>query len=814
MDKDSRVLGKGTSGTVRQGIKRDKDSSSASAASDIAASAAAPTVFVAVKSMPRADFTTEATLRQLDREVRIQRMVGGHPNILPLLGGPFLDDSEVHLVLPFCSGGELYEAISSSGAADSFITEPCAVALVKMMVNAVAFCHSKGVCHRDLKPQNFLFESKPCLLGTSSSSSSSSSSSPASSLHGLPALLLCDFGLAETVGTPDDPHRETMDEMCGTFNYMAPEVFGKCYTRCADLWSLGVIAHILLLGRPPYKPRVRHAFERDPAKRRQAVPLPIVWAEEDWADRSPMAQAFVAGLLCEDPFTRTTADAAQRHPWLLQEEEEEEEEEEEGEGGACREASINMQEHQVVVGGGGGGGGAGAAAARSHIVGRQLGEKQKDSKQRERGGEEAAGGSDSGGDDLLPPPPPPSRAPLLERQDSLFAKFGDFQWYVAQEKLHTAAIRVASKLVTAAEVRQMKVMFVAMDVSQTGRLTENDILAATQAAGVGTVGLGGAIGDLGKADDAAGDGAKAAARKLFRAMDVKERGEVQYYDFQAFVLRKNMLGVGHSIWQIAAELCAQEDGGAAVGGGANEAAGAAGAAGAAETAAGGTLGPSTAASSPVPEAVPMRRIEDALGVDHGSLWLLVNALLPEVEWPSSPSSSSLISLSVFAQLLEKVLSDDVISQAVHRLGAAASMARPPVVGRQGSGSSRQDSDIDVAAAAAAAGGGRGGAGEGLGATGGTAGSDSGAGAGGSGCDAALEVHVGITCDVCDCFPIIGTRFKCDGCENFDMCEECLRDGEHRHDPAHSFSRMPVNPERIRRRQSDLIAMLKEHADTR
>eukprot|EP00947_MAST-08B_sp_MAST-8B-sp1_P005821 g5821.t1 len=429
---------------------------------------------------------------------RIQRMVGGHPNILPLLGGPFLDDSEVHLVLPFCSGGELYEAISS-GAADSFITEPCAVALVKMM----------------------------------------------------------------TVGTPDDPHRETMDEMCGTFNYMAPEVFGKCYTRCADLWSLGVIAHILLLGRPPYKPRVRHAFERDPAKRRQAVPLPIVWAEEDWADRSPMAQAFVAGLLCEDPFTRTTADAAQRHPWLLQEEEEEEEE------------------------------------------------------------------------------------------DSLFAKFGDFQWYVAQEKLHTAAIRVASKLVTAAEVRQMKVMFVAMDVSQTGRLTENDILAATQAAGVGTVGLGGAIGDLGKADDAAGDGAKAAARKLFRAMDVKERGEVQYYDFQAFVLRKNMLGVGHSIWQIAAELCAQEDGGAAVGGGANEAAGAAGAAGAAETAAGGTLGPSTAASSP-----------------------------------------------------------------------------------------------------------------------------------------------------------------CDGCENFDMCEECLRDGEHRHDAAHSFSRVPVNPERIRRRQSDLIAMLKEHADTR
>ena len=84
--------------------------------------------------------------------------------------------------------------------------------------------HSKGIIHRDLKPENIMLEEdknyKNCKL--------------------------IDFGLSTKI--KDQPETELM----GTIYYIAPEVLKGSYNEKADIWSLGVLAFILLSGIPPF----------------------------------------------------------------------------------------------------------------------------------------------------------------------------------------------------------------------------------------------------------------------------------------------------------------------------------------------------------------------------------------------------------------------------------------------------------------------------------------------------------------------------------------------------------------------------------
>ena len=101
-------------------------------------------------------------------------------------------------------------------------------------------------------------------------------------------------------------------KVCGSTFFVAPEVLSKHYTRgSCDVWSVGVIMHILLSGRPPFKGSSEISIRRN--IRKQYLDL----SSPHWQNVSTEAKNQLSQLLVKDPASRLTATQALRHRWLL-----------------------------------------------------------------------------------------------------------------------------------------------------------------------------------------------------------------------------------------------------------------------------------------------------------------------------------------------------------------------------------------------------------------------------------------------------------------------------------------------------------------
>ena len=77
-----------------------------------------------------------------------------HPNIVRL-EEVYESQSEIYLVQELCLGGDLFDRLDEQP--DYCYTEGQCARLVKQMLCAVRYLHSRGIVHRDLKLENFLF---------------------------------------------------------------------------------------------------------------------------------------------------------------------------------------------------------------------------------------------------------------------------------------------------------------------------------------------------------------------------------------------------------------------------------------------------------------------------------------------------------------------------------------------------------------------------------------------------------------------------------------------------------------------------------
>eukprot|EP00611_Tribonema_gayanum_P000255 TRINITY_DN1017_c1_g3_i2.p1 TRINITY_DN1017_c1_g3~~TRINITY_DN1017_c1_g3_i2.p1 ORF type:complete len:671 (-),score=223.46 TRINITY_DN1017_c1_g3_i2:443-2455(-) len=218
---------------------------------------------------------------KLYAEVSAMRVGGGHPHVVRLRE-VFYANRYVYLVMDMCGGGELFNLVTATRGPCA--PEPEMASMLSDMLSAVAYLHRHRIVHRDIKLENWMLS----VPGDSSS------------------LKLIDFGLSRHFGGDG----ETMYQAVGSTYYVAPEVLLGNYTEACDLWSMGVIAYMMLSGAPPFW------GSNDVQVRAKIIQGHYEMPPALFGATSPVAQDFVRRLLTLDASARMTAEQALAHPFL------------------------------------------------------------------------------------------------------------------------------------------------------------------------------------------------------------------------------------------------------------------------------------------------------------------------------------------------------------------------------------------------------------------------------------------------------------------------------------------------------------------
>ena len=156
--------------------------------------------------------------------------------------------------------------------------------------------HSKNIMHRDLKPENILFKDEQnyeCVIG--------------------------DFGLAQFADS-----EEYLFVRCGTPGYVAPEVINikdmkTKYTPICDIFSLGIIFHLLVFGKSIFKGKTYNEVLNE----NRLCFFDLDSAEYENVD--DLTMDLLKKMLKINPEERITAEQALNHPFFKEETEDEEE---------------------------------------------------------------------------------------------------------------------------------------------------------------------------------------------------------------------------------------------------------------------------------------------------------------------------------------------------------------------------------------------------------------------------------------------------------------------------------------------------------
>jgi serine/threonine-protein kinase len=174
---------------------------------------------VAIKILPRDMLDNLVTRARFKREIKLIASLE-HPAIVPVYDVGGEDNHQPFFVMRYMSGGSLTEMIKNG----RFSLRDAAL-VIERLASALDHAHSRGVIHRDIKPDNVLFDT---------------SNNP----------YISDFGVAKFT---ESMVSSTNQEVIGTPAYISPEqALGEDVDHRADIYGLGAMLYEMLTGERPF----------------------------------------------------------------------------------------------------------------------------------------------------------------------------------------------------------------------------------------------------------------------------------------------------------------------------------------------------------------------------------------------------------------------------------------------------------------------------------------------------------------------------------------------------------------------------------
>jgi serine/threonine-protein kinase len=207
-----------------------------------------------------------------------------HPNVLDVFDFGQLENGCFYLAMEFLDGNDLADELQRARV----LTAPRALPIAMQICRALQAAHSKGVVHRDMKPENVFLQR---------------------TADGEEIVKIVDFGIAQLKPTNEEAHAESTKHrkltktgmIFGTPEYMAPEqASGKHADLRCDIYAVGIILYELFTGTVPF---TGETFLGVLTRHLNEVPAPMRTVFPDLQISGELEQVIMRAL-AKDPLQR------------------------------------------------------------------------------------------------------------------------------------------------------------------------------------------------------------------------------------------------------------------------------------------------------------------------------------------------------------------------------------------------------------------------------------------------------------------------------------------------------------------------------
>ncbi|KAG7372465.1 serine/threonine protein kinase [Nitzschia inconspicua] len=236
------------------------------------------------------------------QEIAAMQLIGNeHPHVMGVIEVLF-DGSNLNVVMPYAGSGDLFQMLQDSQERGTGFSEPEARYWFRQIMDGVKHLHNKGVCHRDLSPENVMIDSNNSLI--------------------------IDMGMAIRIPYSDPQHPNRVVDItkgtakrmiapqgtCGKLPYMSPEIYRNRTPfdgGAVDVWTCGTILFCMVTGNRSYS----RPHDSDAQYYWMTHGLPRLL--HDWnIELTSECVHLLKNMLQVDPRLRLTLDEVIHHPWF------------------------------------------------------------------------------------------------------------------------------------------------------------------------------------------------------------------------------------------------------------------------------------------------------------------------------------------------------------------------------------------------------------------------------------------------------------------------------------------------------------------